>query len=99
MIVNTGFYFCKILYWYLFLVLMLIYRGYAYIYRVFFHAAFRNRNQNRRKRNLLTNGTEAVTCYKVGTGTVINYGSGTGSGTVIKWNHKSSHRHSLKLCI
>jgi hypothetical protein len=23
---------------------------------------------------------------------------GTGTGTLIKWNHKSSHRHSIKLC-
>jgi hypothetical protein len=46
----------------------------------------RSRNQNR---NLITDfsGNE--------TETVIYYGS----GTVIKWNHKSSHRDSIKLCI
>ncbi len=32
-----------------------------------------------------------------GSGSAIIYGSGT--GIVIKWNHKSSHRHSIKLCI
>jgi RNA recognition motif-containing protein len=36
-------------------------------------------NRNRRNRNFLTSGTGPVTCLKVGTGTVINYGSGTGS--------------------
>jgi hypothetical protein len=46
-------------------------------------------NRNRRNRNFLTSGYGTVTCYK----------DGTGSGTVIKWNHKSSHRHSIKLCI
>ncbi len=42
-----------------------------------------NRNRNRRNRNFLTSGTGtgagSVTCWKVGTGTVINYGSGTGT--------------------
>jgi hypothetical protein len=42
--------------------------------------------RNRNRRNL--------TFCRSGTGTVINYGS----GTVIKWNHKSSHGHSIKLC-
>ncbi len=32
-----------------------------------------------------------------GTGSAINYGSGT--RTLIKWNHESSHRHSIKLFI
>jgi hypothetical protein len=31
---------------------------------------------------------------KVGTGTVINYGS----GTVLKWYHKSSHKHTVQNC-
>jgi hypothetical protein len=53
-------------------------------------------NQNRRNRNFLPcgTGTGIETCQKVGTGTVINYGS----GTVIKWYHKSSHKHT-KLCL
>ena len=42
-----------------------------------------NRNRNRRNRNFLTSGTGTVTgtvtCLKVRTGTVINYGSGTGT--------------------
>ncbi len=36
-------------------------------------------NRNRRNRNFLTSGTGTVTCLKVGTGSVINYGSGTGT--------------------
>ncbi len=42
-------------------------------------------------------GTETVNLITDlrGTGTVINYGS----GTVIKWNHKSSHRYSTKMWI
>jgi hypothetical protein len=52
---------------------------------------------------LLCCGTGTVTfCRNLstdlsGTGPVINYGSGT--GTVIKFNHKSSHSHRMKLCI
>ncbi len=34
-----------------------------------------------------------------GTGTINNNKSGTVSGTVIKWDHKSYHRHTTKLCI
>jgi hypothetical protein len=49
-------------------------------------------NRNRRNRNFLPCGTGTrsgpVTCQKVRTGTVIKYGS----GTVIKWYHKSSHK-------
>jgi hypothetical protein len=51
----------------------------------------RNHNflpKRNRNRNLITD------LGGNGTRTVINYGS----GTVIKWNHKSSHRHSIKLC-
>ncbi len=44
---------------------------------VLFCAVLWNRNRNRRNRNFLTSGTGTVTCLKVGTGTVINYGSGT----------------------
>jgi hypothetical protein len=47
-------------------------------------------NRNRRNRNFLPCGTGIVTCQKVGTGTVINYGS----GTYVKWYHKSSHKHT-----
>ncbi len=42
-----------------------------------------------------TGTVEAVTFCRSGTETVINYDS----GTVVKWNHKSSHRHSITLCI
>ena len=44
-------------------------------------------------------GTEStfVIPFYQGCGTVINYGSET--RTVKKWNHKSYHRHSIKLCI
>jgi hypothetical protein len=34
-------------------------------------------NRNRRNRNFMASGTGTVTCKKVGTGTVTNYGSGT----------------------
>ncbi len=56
------------------------------------YAVLWNRNRNRRNRNFLQcgTGTGTVTCKKVGKGTVINYGS----GTVIKWYHKSSHKHT-----
>ncbi len=46
-----------------------------------------NRNRNPRNRNFLPCGT--------GTETVINYGS----GTVIKWYHKSSHKHTVNNCL
>ncbi len=36
----------------------------------------------------LCSGTGTVTFRLSGTGTVINYGSGTRTRTVIKWNHK-----------
>jgi hypothetical protein len=42
-------------------------------------------------------GTGTVTCQKVrtGIGTAISYGS----GPVIKWYHKSSHKHTVKSCV
>jgi hypothetical protein len=52
-------------------------------------------NRNRRNRNFLPCGTGTVTCHKIGTGTVINYGS----GTVIKWYHKSSQKHRVQNCV
>ncbi len=53
----------------------------------------RNRNRNRKNHNFLPCGTGTVNCQKVGTGTVINYGS----GTVIIWYHKSSHKAQYKI--
>ncbi len=47
-------------------------------------------------RNFLPCGTGTVTFKKVGTGTVINYGYVI---TVLKWYHKSSHKHTVKNCI
>jgi prolyl-tRNA synthetase len=44
-----------------------------------------------RNRNFLSCGTGTVTCHKAGTGIVINYGS----GTVVKCDHKSSHKHTV----
>jgi hypothetical protein len=42
-------------------------------------------------------GTGTVTCKKVGTGTVINYGYVI---TVLKWvSQRFSQTHSIKLCI
>jgi hypothetical protein len=54
------------------------------------NAVLWNRNRNR---NFLPCGTGTETCQKVGIGTetVINYGS----GTVRKWYHKSSHKHTV----
>jgi hypothetical protein len=50
-------------------------------------------NRNCRNRNFLPcgTGTGTVTCQKVGTGTVIN----DGSGKVVKCYHKSSHKHTV----
>jgi hypothetical protein len=48
-----------------------------------------------RNRNFLPCGTGTVTCQKVGTGTVINYGY----VTVLKWYHKSSHKHTVQNCV
>jgi hypothetical protein len=42
-----------------------------------------------RNRNFLPCGTGTVTCQKVGTVTYY------GSGTLIKWYHKSSHKHAV----
>jgi hypothetical protein len=70
-----------------------------FVFSLIFAAVLRNQNPG-------TVGT--VTFCLSGTGTVINYGSGYGYGyssdsgtaTVIKFlNHKSSHRHNIKLCI
>ncbi len=68
-------------------------------------AVLRNRDRNRRNRNFLPqrnqNRNRDLLRNLGGTGTVINYSSGTGTrtGTAIKWNLTSSHRHSITLCI
>jgi hypothetical protein len=54
-------------------------------------------NRNRRNCNFLPcgtgNGTITVTCQKVGTGTVINFGFK--NRTVVKWYDKSSHKRTV----
>jgi hypothetical protein len=60
----------------------------------YFQSVLRNRNRNYfSQRNL----NHYLIADLSGTGPVINYGFVT--GPVIKWNDKSSHRHSIKLRI
>jgi hypothetical protein len=52
-------------------------------------------NRNHRNRNFLTSGTGTVTCKKDGAGTVIDYGSGTGTRYKIMYFDYHSFNISL----